>query len=182
LEIEPMKIDGLTLLVLAGHFGLLSLFAIGGGNTAIPEMHRQAVEVAHWMTERQFADLFAISQAAPGPNFLISTLIGYQVAGAAGALVATFGMCGPSSVLAYFVSGTWERFKDARWRIAIQNGLIPISVGLIGATGLVLAQAADHNWLAYAVTAATAAITYATRLSPLWLFIAAGLLGLGGFI
>ena len=177
-----MKIDVFTLLTLAIHFGLLSLFAIGGGNSAIPEMHRQAVEVAHWMTERQFADLFAISQAAPGPNFLISTLIGYHVAGVPGALVATFGMCGPSSLLAYGVSGTWERFKDARWRRAIQNGLVPISVGLVGATGLLLAQAADHNFLAYAMTAATAVISYATRLSPLWLFVAAGLLGLGGLV
>jgi chromate transporter len=171
-----------VLLALATHFGLLSLFAIGGANSAIPEMHRQAVDVAHWMTERQFTDLFAIAQAAPGPNFLISTLIGYQVAGAAGALVATFGMCGPSSILAYFVNATWERFKDARWRIAMQNGLVPISVGLVGATALLLAQAVDHNLLAWAVTLATAVITYATRLSPLWLFIVAGLLGLGGYV
>jgi chromate transporter len=177
-----MKADPFTLLALAVHFGLLSLLAIGGGNSAVPEMHRQAVEVAHWMTDRQFADLFAISQAAPGPNFLISTLIGYHVAGFAGAVVATFGMCGPSSILAYFVSGTWERFKEARWRVAIQNGLVPISIGLVGASGLVLAQAADHNFVAYAITVATAVISYATRLSPLWLFMAAGLLGLGGFV
>jgi chromate transporter len=181
-EVGTMKTDTFTLLTILLHFGLLSLAAVGGGNSAIPEMHRQAVEVSHWMTDRQFADLFAISQAAPGPNFLISTLIGYHVAGIPGALVATFGMCGPSSVLAYFVSGTWERFKDARWRIAVQNGLIPVSVGLIGASGLVLAQAADHNFLAYAITAVTAVVSYATRISPLWLFVAAGLLGLGGFV
>jgi chromate transporter len=181
-EIGAMKADGFTLLTLAFHFGLLSLFAVGGGNSAIPEMHRQAVEVSHWMTDRQFADLFAISQAAPGPNFLITTLIGYHVAGAAGAMVATFGMCGPSSILAYFVSGTWEKFKDARWRVAIQNGLVPVSVGLIGASGLVLAQSADHNLVAYAMTAVTAVICYMTRLSPLWLFMVAGLLGLGGFV
>jgi chromate transporter len=177
-----MKFDGLTLFALAAHFGLLSLFAIGGGNSAIPEIHRHAVEVAHWMTERQFADIFAISQAAPGPNFLISTLIGYHVAGVPGAVVATLAMCGPSSVLAYYASGTWERFKFARWRIAVQAGLIPVSVGLIGATGLIVAQAADHTMLAYAVTAVTAVITYATRLNPVWLFAAAGGLGLMGLI
>jgi len=175
-----MKIDALTLFALAAHFGLLSLLAIGGGNAAVPEMHRHAVEVAHWMTDRQFADIFAISQAAPGPNFLISTLIGYHVAGAPGALVATFAMCGPSSVLAFYLSGTWERFKYARWRIAVQGGLIPVSVGLIGASGIIVAQAADHTFLAYAVTVVTAVITYATRLNPVWLFAAAGLLGLGG--
>lgn len=170
------------LLALAIHFGLLSLFAIGGGNSAIPEIHRHAVEVAHWMTERQFADIFAISQAAPGPNFLISTLIGYHVAGLAGAIVATLAMCGPSSVLAFYASATWEKFKYARWRMAVQAGLIPVSVGLIGATGLIVAQAADHSWLAYAVTVATTVITYATRLNPAWLFAAAGALGLMGLI
>lgn len=177
-----MKFDGATLFALAVHFGFLSIFAVGGGNAAIPEIHRHAVQVAGWMTERQFADIFAIAQAAPGPNFLISTLIGYQVAGVPGAVVATLGMCGPSSVLAYYISGTWERFKYARWRIAVQGGLIPISIGLIGASGIIVAQAADHNLLAYLVTAAAALITYATRLNPVWLFAAAGLLGFAGFI
>jgi chromate transporter len=176
-----MKIDGFTLFALAAHFGFLSLFAIGGGNAAIPEIHRHAVEVAGWMTDRQFSDIFAIAQAAPGPNFLISTLIGYHVAGVPGAFVATLAMCGPSSVLAYYVSGTWERFKFARWRIAVQSGLIPVSVGLIGASGVIVAQAADHNFLAYVLTAVTAVITYVSRINPIWLFAAAGLLGFAGF-
>lgn len=177
-----MKTDSGTLLTLLLHFSLLSIAAVGGGNSAIPEIHRQAVEVSGWMTERQFADIFAISQAAPGPNFLISTLIGYHVAGPVGALIATLGMCGPSSVLAYYVSGTWEKFKYARWRMAVQAGLIPVSVGLIGATGIIVAQAANHTWLAYAVTAVTAVITYATRLNPIWLFLVGGALGLAGLI
>jgi chromate transporter len=177
-----MRTDGTTLLTLLLHFGLLSIAAVGGGNSAIPEIHRQAVEVSGWLTDREFADIFAISNAAPGPNFLISTLIGYHVAGPLGALVATFAMCGPSSVLAYYVSGTWEKFKYARWRIAIQAGLIPVSVGLIGAAGIIVALAADHTWVAVLVTAATAAITFYTRLNPAWLFLAAGALGLLGLV
>jgi len=74
----------------------MSLFAAGGANAAIPEMHRVAVDVQNWMTDKQFADVFAISQMAPGPNVLIVTLIGYSVAGVAGALVATLAMCGPT--------------------------------------------------------------------------------------
>jgi chromate transporter len=177
-----MRTDSATLLTLVLHFGLLSIAAVGGGNSAIPEIHRQAVEVSGWLTEREFADIFAISTAAPGPNFMISTLIGYHVAGPIGALLATFGMCGPSSVLAYYVSGTWEKFKYARWRMAIQAGLIPVSVGLIGSAGIVVAQAADHTWLAYAITALTAVSTFATRLNPIWLFLAAGALGYAGLV
>ena len=89
-----------TLLTMAWTFGLMSLLAIGGANSTIPEMHRVAVDVQHWMSNAQFADMFAISQLSPGPNVLIVTLIGYHVAGIAGALVATFAMCGPSAVFA----------------------------------------------------------------------------------
>ncbi len=80
-----MKHDGGILLTLAGYFALMSLFAIGGANGAIPEMHRLVVETRGWMTDRQFADMFALAQVTPGPNVIIVTLIGYHVAGIAGA-------------------------------------------------------------------------------------------------
>ena len=76
-----MNSDGNPIWTLAWTFGLMSLFAVGGANSAVPEMHRVAVDVQHWMTDKQFADIFAISQLSPGPNVLIVTLIGYSVAG-----------------------------------------------------------------------------------------------------
>jgi chromate transporter len=96
-----MNPDGNPILALVSTFGLMSLFAVGGANAAIPEMHRVAVDVQHWMTDKQFADVFAISQLSPGPNVLIVTLIGYSVGGVAGALVATLAMCGPTAILAF---------------------------------------------------------------------------------
>jgi chromate transporter len=170
------------LLALFGYFALLSLFAVGGANAAIPEMHRIAVEVMHWMSDRQFADSFAIAQISPGPNIIIVTLIGYHVAGLAGAAVATAAMCGPTCIFAFFVARTWDRFKQARWRIAIQSGLVPVSLGLIAASAFVLARSADHNIYAAAITATTAFVAFATRLNPLWIFAAGGLLGLSGWL
>jgi chromate transporter len=170
------------LLTLAGYFALLSLFAVGGANAAIPEMHRIAVDVMHWMNNRQFADMFAIAQISPGPNIIIVTLIGYHVAGFAGAAVATAAMCGPTCLVAFAVSRTWDRFKDAPWRIAIQSGLVPVSLGLIAASAFVLARAADANIYAAAVTAATAMVAFATRINPLWVFLAGGILGLSGWL
>ena len=79
-----MNSDANPIWTLAWTFGLLSLFAVGGANSAMPEMHRVAVDVQHWMTDQQFADIFAISQLSPGPNVLIVTLIGYSVAGVCG--------------------------------------------------------------------------------------------------
>jgi chromate transporter len=170
------------LLSLAGYFVLLSLFAVGGANAAIPEMHRVAVDVMHWMNDRQFADMFAMAQLSPGPNIIIVTLIGYHVAGLAGAAVATAAMCGPTCLVAFAVARTWDRFKDAHWRIAIQAGLVPVSLGLIGASAFVLARTADHDAYAWLLTAVTCAVAAATRINPLWLFAAGGLMGLSGLL
>src|SRR6267154_5527980 len=107
--------DANPVLTLAWTFGVMSLFAVGGANAAIPEMHRLAVDVQHWLTDKQFADVYAISQLSPGPNVLIVTLIGYAVAGVAGALAATLSMCVPTAVLAYWVSRLLTRSSHARW-------------------------------------------------------------------
>jgi chromate transporter len=177
-----MKADGDTLLLLAGYFATMSLLAIGGGNAAVPDMHRLVVEVKGWMTDRQFADMFAIAQVTPGPNVLIVTMIGYHVAGLAGALVTTVAMCGPTCVFAYVMGRVWDRFRQARWRLIIQAGMLPISIGLIAATALVVTRATAVSLGAVAVVVLTAAVTYRLRLNPLWIFAAAALLGLTGAI
>lgn len=163
-------------------FGLMSLFAVGGANAAIPEMHRIAVDVQHWMTDKQFADVYAISQLSPGPNVLIVTLIGYAVAGVAGALAATLAMCVPTAMLAYWVSRLLTRSSHSRWPAIIQAALVPLSIGLMGASGLVLALTSDRTWTAAFVTAGVALLAFATRLNPLWLLLAGGLLGFAGVI
>jgi chromate transporter len=177
-----MNPDSNPILTLVWTFGLMSLFAVGGANAAIPEMHRVAVDVRHWMTDTQFADMFAISQLSPGPNVLIVTLIGYSVAGIAGALVATLAMCGPTAVLAYYVSRLLVRSSQSRWPAIIQTALVPLSIGLMGASGLILALTADRTWAGALVTTASAVLALATRLNPLWLLLAGGCLGFAGVI
>ena len=177
-----MKADGDILVTLFVQFAVMALLALGGANAVVPEMHRQAVELRSWMTERQFTDMFAISQAAPGPNVMLVTLIGYHVAGVAGALVTTLAMCGPTAVLAHFLGRTWDRFKDAHWRVAVQAGVVPISVGLVGASAIVLTKASDHSWLAAVITVVTASVMYWTRWNPLLLIGIAGLAGLTGLV
>ncbi len=177
-----MNPEGNPLLTLATTFGLMSLFAVGGANSAVPEMHRVAVDVHHWLTDKQFADVFAISQLSPGPNVLIVTLIGYAVAGLGGALAATLAMCLPTALLAYGVSRFLGRSSHSRWPAIIQAALVPLSIGLMAASGLVLGQASDRTWVAAAVTIAAAVLASLTRLNPLWLLLAGGILGFAGFI
>jgi len=171
-----------TLGALALQFAVLSLVAFGGANAVIPEIHRQSVAVHHWMSDQDFAALFAISQAAPGPNVLIATLIGWKAAGLAGAVVATVAMCGPSCFLVFWVSKVWDRYSHTRWRAAVGAGIAPVAVGLVCASAQMLVRAADASWRFAAVTAASAAIAYFTKLNPLWCLAGAALLGLSGLL
>jgi chromate transporter len=66
--------------------------------------------------------------------------------------------------------------------MAIQAGLVPLSLGLIGASAFVLARSADHNIYAGLITAVTAVVAFFTRVNPLWVFGAAGVVGLTGWL
>jgi chromate transporter len=174
--------SGRSLSEVAFYFLALSLMAIGGANVLIPEMHHQLVELRGWMTSNDFVSLVSLSQAAPGPNVLIVSLIGWKLAGISGALVATIAMCLPSSLTVYAFTRFWDRFKEAPWRVVVQAGLVSVTVGLVLASGYVLTREADHSWLAYVVTAVAAFLSVKTRVHPLLLLVGAGLLGLTGYM
>jgi chromate transporter len=179
-----------TMLSLLGLFGSLSLMSIGGGNTVLPEMHLRAVKGYHWLTDGQFADIFSISQAAPGPSILIVSLVGYaaglQAAGVAGGLLggvaATVAMILPAALLMYLVTLSWKRAQQSKWRIAVEKGFAPLTVGLILATSLVMSRAADHDWRAYLLTAIATVIFVRTDTNPLIVVGAAALVGYLGFV
>ncbi len=171
-----------NLLALAGLFGELSLLAVGGGNTVLPEMQRQVVQVHHWMTGADFAALFALAQASPGPNMLVATLIGWRVGGLAGAIVATLGLILPSSALSYAVGNLWTRFRDRAWRQRVQAGISPVTVGLVMAAAILLSEATSRSPADVLITLAVALVTTTTRLNPLWLLGAAAVLGALGLV
>jgi chromate transporter len=170
-----------TLTALAIIFTQLSLVAFGGGNTILPEMHRQVTDVHRWLTDADFAALFALAQAAPGPNMMVVPLIGWHVAGLSGMLVSTVAIFGPSSILTAFALRLWRRFKGNPWRQAVQAGLVPVSVGLVAASAVLIVQAADHTWVLVAISAAVALVTTRTRIHPLWLLAAGAAIGWSGF-
>ncbi len=167
---------------LALDFAGLSLLAVGGAPTVLPEIQRNVVEVHGWMSASQFADLYAIAQASPGPNILVVCLIGWKVAGLAGALTATLALLVPSSILTCVVAGAWDRFRDARWRATVQLGVAPLTVGLMLSSGYLLTHAADDTLAAYVLTAVTVLVIMKTRINPLWLIAAGALIGLTGLV
>jgi chromate transporter len=166
-----------TLLEMALYFMLLSLISVGGLPSVMPELQRYVVDVKGWVTPDDFIQLFAVGQAAPGPNMLIVALIGWKVAGLGGALVALAALCGPAAVLAWWVAGLWERFKGTPWRTAIQRAIAPIVVGLILSGGYVLATPDAPDWRLWTIAGAVAAATLCTKMNPLWFLGAGGALG-----
>ncbi|QRM20590.1 chromate transporter [Dechloromonas sp. TW-R-39-2] len=163
-------------------FALLSCVAFGGATALLPEMRRVVVENHHWLDDATFTHLYAIAQAAPGPNVLVVTLIGWEIAGLAGALAATLAMCLPMSILIYLLIDRWEGFAGARWQKAISLGVAPLAVGLIFSGATLIAQAAGFGWAAWGLVMLTVVANLRLKLHPLW-FIAAGAgLGLLGVV
>ncbi len=160
----------------------LSLLAFGGANSVIPEMQRQVVDVHHWMTAHDFAALYALAQAAPGPNMMVVSLVGWRVAGFWGALVTTGSVAVPSSMLTLLVSGLWFRFKDANWRKALQAGLQPVTAGLIMASAALLIQSTTVDWTAAAVTVVAAGLFFFTKLHPMLILAGAAAAGAVGLV
>ena len=179
-----------TYLQLIAMFGLLSLLSIGGGNAVLPDMHLQAVKQHHWLSDSQFADVFSISQTAPGPSILIVTMIGYaaglQAGGIPGAIVggviATVAMVLPAASLVSAITLFWQKAEQSNWRIAVEKGFAPLTVGLILASSLVMSRAADHDWKAYTLTAVCTLIFVRTKINPLYIVAIAGVIGYFGIV
>lgn len=158
-------------------FSELSLLAVGGIAPVLPEMQRQVVEVHHWTSATEFAALYALAQAAPGPNLLVVTLIGLHVAGLTGAVAATVALIAPSSLLTFGVTALWDRFRDRPWRRRVQAGLTPVTVGLVVAAAVLIALSTTHGTGTAAITVTAAAVLLGTRVHPLLVLGAGAALG-----
>lgn len=166
----------MILLSLAIVFTQLSLLAFGGGNAILPEMQRQVVTVHHWMTAEQFSSLFAMAQAAPGPNMMIVPLVGWHVAGLAGLLVTSLAKFVPSSIITIYALKFWQRFKAHPLRARFEKALKPITVGLVLVSAWLIADASAQNLLLVIIVIVTAILGMFKKVHPLWVMaLGAGL-------
>lgn len=169
--------EGGILWQLAIGFASISLIAVGGGIAVLPEMTRLAVDVHGWMSDARFAQLYALAQAAPGPNVLVVGLIGWHVAGLAGMLTAVAAMTVPAGMLAYGFYRMRARLAGRAWLRNAERGLVPVALGLILSSGLILGQAAAHSWLAVVITVCSTLFVWRTDRTPLWVLAVGGALG-----
>ncbi len=161
-------------------FSLLSLLAFGGMTAVLPELQRVVIDQNAWVDQRTFTDLYSMGYAMPGPNVLIGTMIGFYLAGAWGAFVATLALTLPAATMTYFIAKIWHDFRESHWRRTIQRGLLPITVGLTFAGGYLVAGGANESWVAYALTAVTILVVLRSAIHPLWMIaVGAGLGWLG---
>lgn len=160
----------------------MSLLAFGGANTILPELQRQVVDQNGFMDAHTFASLFALAQVAPGPNMMVISLIGWNVAGVYGAVLSMVCVAGPSSVLTYFVARVWERFRDAPWRKAVQRGLMPVTGGLLISSAVLLIRSTALDWSLGVLTAVVTVVLLRTKMNPLVVLGGAAVLGAVGVV
>lgn len=169
-------------LVLAAHLAVLSSISFGGFPTVLPDVHNFVVANG-WVTDREFANFFAVSQVVPGPNMiLMMSLIGLKVGGIAGAIASALATFGPPCAMYYVSYRLWDRFRDMPWQRILRRALAPLTIGLVIAGGYVMARTGDVGWPSVAITAAAVALMLRTRLSPLWILMAGGASGALGLL
>jgi len=181
--------DWRQLLAVNWDFLSLSLFSLGGGNTLLNEYHHMAVDQYCWLTSRQFADIYAIAEAAPGPSSMIVGLLGMGAAvkegplwGVLSGLMAELAILLPSTLLMVAAALSWNRLRHSPWRLAFERGLGPITLGILFAVGLKILRISDHDTPAYAVSLVVCVLMLRTKISPLWFMAVAGLMGALGLV
>jgi chromate transporter len=167
---------------LFSHFTMLSLLAVGGAITTVPDMHRYVVVKQSWLTDAQLSASVALAQAAPGPNVLFVAVIGFNVAGLVGVLATLGGSLVPSAVLAIAAGRYGRDRKDRREVQAFTQGLASLTIGLLVATSWILTEPTQHQWSAWVLFAATLAWMVRTRFSPLWPIAVGAVAGVMGWV
>jgi chromate transporter len=164
------------LLALIAILAPLSIASIGGAASVYAPLQHQTVDVHQWLTGREFVEMFAIARVTPGPGTMLATLIGWKVAGLAGALVATLALFLPASVLCYLIARVWNRYRGKPWHAAVELGLAPIGAGLLFAGVLAILRIGAVGPLSWAAAAGvTGLMVWRPRLHPFALLIGGAL-------
>lgn len=166
---------------LFSHFLALSLMSIGGAITLVPDMHRRLVVEDQLLDNEHFTSAIALAQAAPGPNVLFVALMGWYGGGAAGAFISMLGIMLPSATLTLMVSRWVATRQDNIGVRAFQQGMAPVTVGLLLATGWILTPSVAHG-RALALSAVVALVVWRTKVSLIWLVVAGAVLGALGWV
>jgi chromate transporter len=162
-------------------FAYLSLLTIGGGMAAFPEMKILTVEVHNWLTFPQLIHLYSVGQMAPGPNMMMIVPIGAWAGGVLGAIVVVLAFFGPTAVLTFIVGGLWNKLEKWPWRRSIQQGLAPVSIGLLLAGCFTMAKGAILGFETATIAVVVLLLLLHYKINPALLILAGALIGVLSF-
>ncbi len=168
----------------------VAMFSWGGGPASLGLMQRESI-AAGWVTETEFADAMAIGNALPGPIAIkVPTYVGYKLAGIPGAISGMAGSAVPAFLLMLVVVVFFFSVKDNPKVKSMLTAVRPLIVGLLLWTAYDVAtkvfnadkigwgKGLAQNWSQVLIVAVTFLLLTFTSISPVWLVIAAALLGL----
>ena len=166
---------------LARAFAYLSLLTIGGGMAAFPEMKILTVEAHKWLTFPQLIHLYSVGQMAPGPNMMMIVPIGEWVGGVLGAIVVVLAFFGPTAVLTFIVGRLWNKLEKWPWRRSVQQGLAPVSIGLLLAGCFTMAKGAIFGLETATIAVVVLLILLNYKINPALLILFGAVIGVFSF-
>jgi len=163
-------------------FAYLSILTVGGGMAAFPEMKILTVDIHHWLDYHELIHLYSVGQLAPGPNMMMIVSIGDWAGGILGAIVVLVAFFGPTAILALVIGRAWNKLEKWPWRTSIQQGLAPVSIGLLLAGTLSMAKGAVTGWSTGGIALAVLLVMLWRKINPAIQVIGGGLAGVLAFM
>ncbi len=153
-------------------------FTIGGGYAMIPLMQRELVTRHGWLSDEDFMDEVALSQAMPGVFAVnMASMTGYRLRGVRGAVVATVGNVLMPIVFILALAVFFRTFRDNPVVERIFMGLRPAVVALVAAPVFTMARSAKVTWSNVWIPVVSALLIWLFGVSPIVVVLAAALLG-----
>lgn len=157
-------------------FVITGATVFGSGLAILPVLHSGIVQQHHWLTNKQLLDGVSVGLMTPGPVVIAATFLGYQIAGLAGAAVATVGIFAPI-YLGVIVPGPWFiRHRNNRQIKAFVRGATAAAAGAIAGAVIVLGRQTIIDWRSAVISvAALAALVRFKIKEPLLVLAGAGI-------
>jgi len=149
----------------------------GSGYVLVAFLEGGLVHDYAWLTRQQLLDAIAIGQFTPGPVLSTATFVGYLVAGAPGAWVATAAIFLPSFCFVAALNPLVPRLRRSPWTAAFLDAVNVSSIALMAAVTLKLAQSTLTAWPAWLIAAAAAALGVGWKVDPSRLILGGAVAG-----
>lgn len=170
-------------------FAQIGLLSFGGGYASISLVEKQIVEVKHWMTYAEFADIVTIDELTPGPVAInAATFVGTKMAGTLGAIAATIGAILPSFIIVLILIKLFNKYKSMKAIDGAMNGLRSLVVALLLSTTISIISTALFyyfpidlhaiDYIAVIIFIIALILFRKTKVNPILIIIGSGLVGL----